>query len=269
MSTSVTASDGVRLAVYERGDRARPTIVAVHGYPDDHSVWDGVAGLLADRFHLATYDVRGTGASERPAENAAYGMMQLVDDLAAVVDAVSPHAPVHLLGHDWGSLQCWAALPDPRLAGRVATYTSISGPALEYGAAWLRNLRAHPRAGARQLTHSLYLLAFQLPWLPEFAMRRGWLERISRHRAALPDQLCGLSLYRANLRRVGRPRPVPDDTRVQVIVPDRDPYVTATFATESPQPWVSDLTVQRIPGGHWVVSSDPAAVASLVAEFVT
>jgi pimeloyl-ACP methyl ester carboxylesterase len=269
MTTSVTASDGVRLEVYERGDRTRPTLVAVHGYPDDHGVWDGMAAALADRFHVVTYDVRGAGASQRPAETDAFRITQLVGDLAAVVDAVSPDAPVHLLGHDWGSIQCWAALPDPRLAGRISTYTSISGPALDYGAAWLRDLRAHPRAGARQLTHSMYLLAFQLPWLPEFAMRRGWLERLSHHRAELPDQLAGLSLYRANLRRVGRPRPVPDGVRVQVVVPDRDPYVTAAFATESPRPWVTDLCVQRIPGGHWVVSRDPAAVAEIVAQFAT
>ena len=162
MTTRLPASDGVELAVYERGDPARPTIVAVHGYPDDHAVWDGVADLLADRFHVVTYDVRGAGASGRPASTAGYRIAQLVDDLAVVLDAVGPEAPVHLLGHDWGSVQCWAALPDARLAGRIATYTSISGPALDYAAVWLRGLRDHPRAGLRQVAHSgmtLWLVA--------------------------------------------------------------------------------------------------------------
>ena len=45
MSTTVTASDGVSLAVhaYTEIDKRRPTILAIHGYPDNHHVWDGVA----------------------------------------------------------------------------------------------------------------------------------------------------------------------------------------------------------------------------------
>jgi pimeloyl-ACP methyl ester carboxylesterase len=266
MPSQVTAPDGVRLAVHERG--AGPTVVAVHGYPDDHSIWDRAAELLADRFRVVAYDVRGAGTSDHPAATAAYRMTHLVDDLVAVLDAVSPDAPVHLLGHDWGSCQCWAALTDARLAGRIATFTSISGPSLEYAAAWLRDLRGHPGDAARQLAHSSYVLAFQLPWLPELAIRAGLLERLARHRAARADQVAGLRLYRAN-RRGGlrRPRPVPTGVRVQVLVPDRDPFITEPFATEPPRPWVADLTVHRVPGGHWVMRSRPQLVAGLVADF--
>lgn len=48
-TSSITASDGVTLAVhrYTDIDPARPTILAIHGFPDNHHVWDGVAGELA------------------------------------------------------------------------------------------------------------------------------------------------------------------------------------------------------------------------------
>ena len=48
-STTVPASDGVNLAVhaYTEIDKRRPTILAVHGYPDNHHVWDGVARELS------------------------------------------------------------------------------------------------------------------------------------------------------------------------------------------------------------------------------
>ncbi len=36
----VVTTDGLTLAVTAQGDPERPTIVAVHGYPDDHTVWD-------------------------------------------------------------------------------------------------------------------------------------------------------------------------------------------------------------------------------------
>ncbi len=54
MDRSVIASDGVRLAVRERGNPAAPTVSCVHGFPDDHSVWDGVADELDSVFHSCT-----------------------------------------------------------------------------------------------------------------------------------------------------------------------------------------------------------------------
>jgi pimeloyl-ACP methyl ester carboxylesterase len=51
-ASTVTASDGVTLAVhrYTEVDAARPTILAIHGWPDNHRVWDGVAGELDGRY---------------------------------------------------------------------------------------------------------------------------------------------------------------------------------------------------------------------------
>ena len=47
--TTVTASDGVTLAVhaYTEIDPQRPTVLAIHGYPDNHHLWDGVAGATS------------------------------------------------------------------------------------------------------------------------------------------------------------------------------------------------------------------------------
>ena len=108
--------DGVDLAVFERGQG--PTVLLVHGFPDTHAVWDAVAERLAVRFHVVTYDVRGAGDSSRPSGRDAYRFEHLVADMRAVLDAVSPQAPVHLAGHDWGSIQSWEALyamPERRL----------------------------------------------------------------------------------------------------------------------------------------------------------
>lgn len=162
----VTSTDGVGLAGYEHGDPSRPTIVAVHGYPDNHSVWDGVVAILAERYRVVTYDVRGSGASDKPRVRAAYRIPQLVEDLGALLDAVSPDRPVHLLGHDWGSIQCWAAICSEPFATRVASYTSISGPSLDHAAVWLRAAGHHPGAALRQVLESYYTVLFQAPGLP-------------------------------------------------------------------------------------------------------
>jgi pimeloyl-ACP methyl ester carboxylesterase len=274
------SADGTRIAVHESGDPAAPTIVAVHGYPDNHAVWDGVAAGLAERFHVVAYDVRGTGDSDKPAGRRAYRIAHLTDDLLAVLDEVCPHSPAHLLGHDWGSVQLWSAVTDDRVAGRVATFTSISGPSLDYSAAWLRRLRSHPGAALRQLAHSYYVGLFQLPALPELAARRGLIDRGVEATSRRPsqghpprseaDKVNGIQLYRANMfHRLSRPRPVPTDVPVQVIVLEQDSFVTPALAEGAPAEWVADLTIDRIAAGHWAIVESPEVVAGLVTGFLT
>lgn len=271
-SRRVTSTDGVRLAVHETGAPSLPTLVAVHGYPNNHSLWDELAALLSDRFHVVSYDVRGCGDSDKPERRSAYRIPQLVDDLATVVDAVSPDEPVDLLAHDWGSIQSWPAVTGDRLAGRIATYTSISGPSLDYSAAWLRRLRDHPRPALRQLAHSYYVFGFQLPGVPELVVRSRAFDRaVSRGGSPAPelaDKLNGLQLYRANmLRSMRSAAPAPCTIPVQVIVPSRDPFVGPDLAVDAARPWVADLTVQPVDAGHWIVHEQPELIAELVATF--
>jgi len=265
----VTSTDGVRLAVHESGNPDGPVVVAVHGYPDNHHVWDRVAVALDD-FRVVTYDVRGAGESDKPAGRAAYRIEQLGDDLLTVLDAVSPDEPVHLVGHDWGSMQLWQPLSDPRLRGRVATFTSISGPSPDYVSAWLRD-RSHLGASVRQVLASTYMVLFQVPRLPEAVLRRAPVGRVigRSFRRSAADKTNGINLYRANVpSRVRRPRPARLEVPVLVLAPVDDPYSRLATATQAPVPYVDDLTVEQIPGGHWVVTDDPALVADRVRAFV-
>jgi NAD(P)-dependent dehydrogenase (short-subunit alcohol dehydrogenase family)/pimeloyl-ACP methyl ester carboxylesterase len=280
----VVCTDGVALAVYEHGDPSRPTVVAVHGYPDDHRVWDGVVAILAERYRVITYDVRGTGESDQPTNRRDYLMAQLVADLGAVLDAVSPERPVHLLAHDWGAIHSWAAVCDARFADRLASFTSISGPSLDHSGAWLRQARKHPRAATRQLLGSAYIALFQIPGLPEALMRSrgnkrleaaiGRIGRSSRASGDVPprteaNKINGLQLYRANmLRHVGRPRPQHTNLPVLVLAPARDPFVTPALQTQAPRPYATNLRTRTIAGGHWVVSHRPDVIARLTTEFI-
>ena len=273
----VISTDGVRLAVYEAGAAHKPTVLLVHGYPDSHALWDEIVDLLAPDFHVVTYDVRGAGASEKPGEQRAYRMAQLVDDMRAVLDATSPDQPVHLVGHDWGSIQSWPAVTDERLSGRFESFTSISGPSLDYSAAWLRQVRQHPWLSLRQFAHSYYIMLFQLPWLPELAARRGIVAQGVRRaggRRYAPgrneDALHGVQLYRANmLRRITRPRPVPADLPVQLIVADQDPFATPELVVGATEPLVRNLKIVPVSGGHWLVSQRPELFADLIRDFAT
>jgi NAD(P)-dependent dehydrogenase (short-subunit alcohol dehydrogenase family)/pimeloyl-ACP methyl ester carboxylesterase len=278
----VIASDGVSLAVQEHGEAAGPTLAAVHGYPDDHTVWDGVVAELSQRYHVVTYDVRGAGGSGQPEERSGYRLDQLADDLVTVLDAVSPDRPVHLLAHDWGSIQCWHAVTDQKLASRISSYTSISGPCLDHVGQWLRSRLRRPTLGrlgelAAQAAASGYLGLFQIPGLPEVLWRskllpkavkllgRGDTGFVEPNRS---DALRGLELYRENmLPRLLRPAVRSTTVSVQVLVPTRDAFVTAALQSD-----VAALTTEPrlrlIPAGHWLPRSRPDVVARCTAELI-
>jgi pimeloyl-ACP methyl ester carboxylesterase len=268
----VTSRDGLRVAVYADGDPAAPTVLAVHGYPDSAAVWDGVASGLADRYRVVRYDVRGAGRSGVPRDREGYLLERLIADVEAVLGASA--RPVHLLGHDLGSVQGWRFVCTPELAGRFASFTSISGPCIEQLRPWataqLARRRLRPVVG--QLTSSSYIPLFRLPLLPELAWRSGLPHRLIRRRepggaSSLADALAGLQLYRGDLLRGAGP-PGRIGVPVQVIAPDRDPYVRADLQLQAPLPWVDSYFARRVEGGHWIVRTDPALVAGLVADLV-
>jgi hypothetical protein len=137
-------------------------------------------------------------------------------------------------------------------------------------------LDEHPRASLRQFAHSYYMFLFQLPLLPEWAARRGLIAR-GAQRAGRPkraagsnpqDAVNGVQLYRANmLPRVRRPKPVPAQVPVQLVVPDEDAFATPTMVVEATTPWVPDLTVVPVSGGHWWFTERPEVLAGLIGDF--
>lgn len=268
MSRRWVESGGLRLAVYEHGEPGAPTVVLVHGYPDNSSVWDAVVPILAQRFHVVSYDVRGHGGSEAPNGRDGYRMEQLAADLAAVVRATSPERPVHLVGHDWGSIQSWHAVTDPELRDLFESFTTISGPDLEQAGAWMRGGRgpSHLRRVLRQVAHSWYIGAFQFPVLPELMWRIRPLR--TRFGATYRDARNGIQLYRANmLRRLSRPSGRRASVPVQQVALTKDPFVTPGLL-ESADPWCDRLWRRELAADHWAVRSKPAVVARLITEFI-
>lgn len=286
-STRTVRSGDVRLAVFEQGDPSAPTVLLVHGYPDTHTVWDDVAAALAEKFHVVRYDVRGSGGSDAPRGQREYRLDRLAADLYAVADAVSPAAPVHLVAHDWGSIQSWEAVTEPGAEKRIASFTSISGPCLDHVGHWMRDrLRRPTPRRLKQLlvqqAHSWYILAFQLPALAPLVWRLGlakrWGQVLERaegvprrighpSRTLAGDAVRGIALYRENMRsRLRRPGQRSTLVPVQVIVPERDHYVTPAL-TEGLERWVSRLWRRKIPAGHWsALLRNGTQIARMVSE---
>ena len=229
--------------------------------------------------------MRGAGRSDVPDHTQAYALEHLVEDLATVIEATCGDDKVHLVCHDWGSIQSWEAVTTERIGGRIASYTSISGPSIDHAAYWIMNrLRSGSPSEmakvARQLSHSWYIGAFQLPVLGESLWKLGldklWptvLKRVEGLEAEATDTQTkdganGINMYRANfVQRLVKPQERRTDTPVQLIVPKRDRFMVPEIWDDLPQ-WVPNMWRREIDAGHWVQISHPSLIAQMAGEFI-
>lgn len=273
--------NGVRLHYVEAGQG--PLVVLLHGFPEFWYAWrHQIPALTAAGFRVIALDQRGYNTSAKPAGVAAYRLERLVDDVVGIIHAAGEDHAV-IVGHDWGGAIAWSlAMRHPETVHRLIV---LNGP--------------HPRRvfeefrTAAQLRKSWYIFFFQLPWLPEWLLRRGnyraldiVLSRdpvragaftaadIAAYRTALaqPGALtAAINYYRALFRRnlfdlYREQRRI--DCPTLLIWGEQDRYLGLRF-TENLERWVSALTVARIPGAsHWVQADAPERVNALLLDFL-
>jgi pimeloyl-ACP methyl ester carboxylesterase len=264
-------SEGLVFDVRDRGPAAGEPVVLLHGFPQDATSWDELAGRLADAgYRTLAPDQRGYSPRARPRGRAAYAMPHLTGDVLALLDAAGLDR-AHVVGHDWGGAVAWALAA--RHPERVRTMTTLSTP--------------HPSALGRavlrggQAMRSWYMGLFQLPWLPERmqlvrggAPLRSWLRRsglpesYAAHyadRMAQPGALTGaLMWYRAFplvLRApVGRVR-VP----TLYVWGDRDPALGRAAAEGSGAFVDGPYRFEVLRGaGHWLPETAARPVGDLL-----
>lgn len=280
---SKVSRDGIDLAVRTWSSDKSPTLVLVHGYPDANHVWEKVAERLSRDFKVVAYDVRGAGNSSIPKGRAAYKLRQLRDDLHAVMDAVCPNEKVHLVGHDWGSIQTWESVTDPGAEQRIASYTTLSGPCLDHVGQWMKARLREQKIGTvlNQLAHSWYIGAFQLPVLAptlwKVGLAKAWPQLLRRSEnlhsetsaTQQQDGIHGIELYRANMRpSLLKPRERYTKVPVQLIVAREDNYVRPAML-EDLHLWTDRLWRRELDCGHWgPLLQHPDVTARWIREFI-
>jgi pimeloyl-ACP methyl ester carboxylesterase len=75
-------------------------IVLLHGWGDAAETWQIVVDHLPESRSCFAFDLRGFGRSERPEDG--YWFPDYLADLEAMLDVLSPEAPVDLVGHSMG-----------------------------------------------------------------------------------------------------------------------------------------------------------------------
>lgn len=82
-----------------------PPLLLLHGYPQSHAIWHLIAPQLASRFSLVLMDLRGYGASSKPANNTIlYAKSHMAADCIAVMDSLGfANQPFYVCAHDRGA----------------------------------------------------------------------------------------------------------------------------------------------------------------------
>src|SRR5271155_5938099 len=98
-------------------------LLLIHGYPQNHVIWHKVAPRLAQRFMLVMPDLRGYGASSKPAtdkEHLPYSKHAMALDMVEVMRALG-FDRFDVAGHDRGARGPYRlVLGPPHPGGRAA-----------------------------------------------------------------------------------------------------------------------------------------------------
>jgi pimeloyl-ACP methyl ester carboxylesterase len=264
-------ADGTNIEVEVQGD-GRP-VVLVHGFPDTHRLWRNQAPALRDAgFQVIVPDLRGYGASDKPADVESYAIPFLAADVLGVLDHLGVER-AHVVGHDWGAALSWAiaAFAPERVDHLVAM--SVGHPG------------AFGSAGLAQREKSWYMLLFQFvgvaeQWLANdnWANFREW----SRHPdadAVIADLerdgslTPGLNYYRANLapeNLVGPGLEVPPvAANTMGIWSTGDIALLEEQMTSSSKFVNGTWRYERVEGaGHWMQLEQPDVVNRLLLDFL-
>jgi NAD(P)-dependent dehydrogenase (short-subunit alcohol dehydrogenase family) len=199
---------------------------------------------------------------------------------------MAPGRRVHLVGHDWGGIQGWEFATAEAFDGRLASFTTLAGPALGHAVAATRAPLGHGRVLATldRLRRSWYILPLLTPGGPTLTWRvllnRGRWRQMLRVAERVPvddefpaatvaaDGRHGANLYRRNIpSRVVRPVDLPRArVPVQLIVPSGDRFISDSYydAAERIAPGLRRRTVE---GSHWAQRGRPTLTAHWIAEF--
>ena len=123
--------DGYEVFYREVGDRSRPTLLLLHGFPTSSHMFRDLFPRLADRFHLVAPDLPGFGRSARPPREAfRYSFAQLADVIDRFTEVVGlDHFALYIF--DYGApvgLRLASKHPD-----RITAIISQNGNAYEEG----------------------------------------------------------------------------------------------------------------------------------------
>ena len=283
---------GITLSCRAAGERGRPVLMFLHGFPEAAFIWDELLAHFAKAenggWRCVAPNLRGFEKSSQPLDVQQYRPRHILQDIAALIDVEG--GPLEcLIAHDWGGAIAWnLANQRPELVKRLMIVNS------PHPGTFLRELQNNPRQqaasaymnflirpdAARLLREDGYRRLF------EFFLRMGgerWLDADlkQKYREVWDMSLeGGLNYYRASPLRPPRDG---DAAAGAVTLPremltvDIPTFVLWAMKDDALLPSLVDgldefiprLTLERVPDAtHWIVHEQPGLVIDRLAKFL-
>ena len=145
-----TLPHGITLSCRSTGERGRPVLLFLHGFPEGAFVWDALLLHFAlpqnGGYRCVAPNLRGFENSSAPADVKAYRPKFLVQDIAALIDIEAESQGSQLaalIAHDWGGAVAWNLINQmPQLAKKLVI---INSP---HPGTFLRELQRNPKQQA-------------------------------------------------------------------------------------------------------------------------
>lgn len=279
---TIAGDGGVKLhvAVCGSGD----PVVLLHGFPQTHLMWRDVARRLAERHLVIVPDLRGYGASGKPAaaDPLTYSKRVMARDVVAVVAELGADR-FGLVGHDRGALVgVRAALDHPGAVTHLGildvlptldTWDVLHG--VDAAVAWHLYLMAQPPGLPERMIEAVaedFFASFLDAWDPSGTtfppgVRRHYLDSSV---AAVPSIVAD---YRATatvdleMDRADRAAGVQLGLPVAVISQDWGARL-GFDAAELWRRWAPRATYRPIEAGHFMAEEKPAEIAAFVEDLL-
>lgn len=273
-------ANGIGFHVAVAGPPTGDPVLLLHGFPEFWYGWRHQIDALAAAGHrVIVPDLRGYNRTDKPDGVAAYAMEELVADVTGLLDACG-HDRAAVVGHDWGgTLALRVAATHPERVSRIVVLNGVhlaTAPAVYAGQ-------------LRQLRRGWYVLALQLPWLPErllaarnFQALAAALRETSRPGTFTPADLAAyrrawnrpgalramVHWYRAACRRPPGVAPSPTiDAPTLVIWGEDDAFLTRETVLAGIA-WCRRGHFEAIAATHWLHHEEPTVVNELLEEFL-
>ena len=278
-------TNGIRMHYVTQGEG--PLVVLLHGFPEFWYSWRFQIPFLAGLgYQVVAPDLRGYNDTDKPRHG--YDMQTLMRDIVGLIRGLEYEKAV-LVGHDWGGAIAWAfAMRYPDMTDKLIVMNAPHPWAFE------RELHTF-----KQRSKSWYVLAFQLPWLPEYLLTRKHAQLIGRtlyesavQKSAFPPDVLQRyqeamskpramtsslqyyrSIFRNNLLRgtqgtlgVSHHAKIPAPT---LLIWGEQDVALDIALTEGLEEWVPHIVVRRIAeSGHWVQQEQAGVVNGWMGEFL-
>ncbi len=297
---------GITLSCRACGERGRPVLMFLHGFPEAAFIWDALLEHFArpehGGFRCVAPNLRGFERSSAPPEVKDYRPKHLVQDVLALIALETGGAPLAaLVAHDWGGAVAWnLANQHPTQLHKLVIINSPHpgtflrelqrNPAQQAASAYM-NFLIRPDAAALLAAQDHARLfgffenmgAARPPGTPGAPLGAGWLTEAVRaqYRAVWAHGLDGgLNYYRASpLRPASASDPAaaavslpPEAVRVEVptlVLWAQDDIALLPALCEGLEAHVPDLKLVPLPQAtHWVVHEQPQRVMAEIAAFL-